>query len=138
VSRTRGAALFALAGAGAAAVHVLTETPGALRDWRQTLPLAALLGALLGWFGFAAPQGRLAGAKRGAALVIGGLAAFTLVFATGHALISGSHGFGPSLGRTAAAVISPTGVAALALGMLAGAFGTAGPTCGRAPDGTAR
>jgi hypothetical protein len=126
VSRTRAAALFALAGAGAAAVHVLTETPGALRDWRQTLPLAGLLGALLGWFGFDAPRGLLGGAMRSAALVIVGLAAFTLVFATGHAVISGVDGFGPTLGRTASTLIGPTGAASLALGTLAGALSNAG------------
>ena len=111
--RARAAALFALAGMGAAALHVTLETPGALRDWRQTLPLAAALGAGLGWV--AAPES----AVRGALTAAGGLIAFAALFVLGHAAISGGGATAAFLAATAA-LSGPVGAAALALGALAG------------------
>ncbi len=111
--RRRAALLFALAGAGTAALHVTLETPGALRDWRQTLPLAAMLGGALGWL--AAPVG----AMRGALTAAGGIAAFAALFALGHAAISGGATSAAFI-AAAAALIGPGGAAALALGALAG------------------
>jgi len=111
--RGRAAQSFALAGAGAAALHVALETPGDLRDWRQTLPLAAGLGAGAGWV--AAPKGALSGALTAA----GGLIAFAALFALGHAAISGG-GATAAFFTAAAALSGPVGAAALALGALAG------------------
>lgn len=120
--RGRAALLFALAGAGAAALHVMIETPGALRDWRQTAPLALVLGAALGWI--AAP----ASARRGALTALTGLVAFAAAFALGHAAISGEDP-AASFRRAAGAALGPGGAAALALGALAGwASGRFGPT----------
>lgn len=123
----RGALALALAGMGAAAAHVLVETPGEARDWRQTLPLAALVGAVLGRFGLAprlrAGRGRAARAA-GAALAAGGLAAFAAVFAGGHVAIETARGaeagWAESLARAVAAVAGPGGLAALAFAALAG------------------
>lgn len=111
--RARAAALFALAGVGAAALHVTLETPGALRDWRQTLPLALALGGALGWI--ARPRG----ARGGMLAAAGGLAGFAVVFALGHAAISGGDAVA-ALRGTAGALAGPVGAAALALGALAG------------------
>ncbi len=121
------ALLFALAAAGAAAFHVLTETQGAMRDWRQTLPLAAVLGAALGlWL---RPRGALAGIGAG----VVGMGAFALAFAAGHGLIEAAGGADPmragaaAAGRVFAVAYGRTGLALLALcavaGWLAGRLG---------------
>ena len=120
---------FALAAAGAAALHVATETPGAMRDWRQTLPLAAVLGAALGlWL---RPRGWLAGL--GAAVV--GMGAFAAVFAAGHGAIEAAGGADPlraaagAAGRVFAVAYGPTGLALLVLCGLAGWLaGRGGPS----------
>jgi hypothetical protein len=112
--RGRAALAFGAAGLLAGAFHVLAETEGALRDWRQTVPLAAAVGAALG-AGFP-PRGH--GAVHGALLAAAGLAGFAGLFAIGHALISGG-GWG-ALWRALAVAAGPTGLAAVALGALAG------------------
>ncbi len=47
-SRRQAAIMFAAVGVAAATVHVLWHDAGNLRLWREALPLAALVGALLG------------------------------------------------------------------------------------------
>ncbi|MGF1658600.1 MAG: hypothetical protein ACFCUS_04175 [Rubrimonas sp.] len=120
--RARAAALFGAAGLLAACAHVAVETPGALRDWRQTVPLAGLTGAALGWIG------RPASAKAGAALAAAALAAFAALFALGHVAISGGDLIG-SAADAARALFGAGGAAALALGALAGwAAGRSAPS----------
>lgn len=109
---------FAAAGAVAACVHVVTETPAELRDWRQTVPLAALVGAALG--AVAPPRGH--GGVHGAMLAAAGFVGFAVLFAVGHGLISG--GGWAALWRALSAAAGPTGLAALALGTVAGALST--------------
>lgn len=120
-TRGRAALLFGLAAMAAAAVHVAVDTPGAMRDWRQTLPLAAILGAGLGWA--MAPRG----AARGALLAVWGFAGFAAVFALGHGLIEAARGAegpvalaGRAFGQAILSAFGPTGAAALGLGALAG------------------
>ena len=101
---------------------MLVETPGELRDWRQTLPLAALVGAALGWIG------RPASAKAGAALAAAALAAFAVLFALGHVAISGGDILG-AVADAALALFGAGGASALALGALAGwAAGRSAPS----------
>jgi hypothetical protein len=98
------------------------QTPGDLRDWRQTVPLAALIGAALGW------TGRPVTARAGFALAALALAAFAGLFALGHVLISAAPPM-DALGASATALIGPAGGAALVLGAAAGwAAGRAGPS----------
>jgi len=47
-SRRRAAAAFAAVGLAAGAVHVIAADAGDPRLWRETLPLAGVVGALLG------------------------------------------------------------------------------------------
>ena len=117
----RAARAFAVAGAAAAAVHVGLETDGALREWRQTLPLAAVLGALTGW------AARPSGAIRGAVAAVVAMAVFAAVFALGHAAIEAGRGAADPLaeawasaGRVVATLAGPTGATGIALGALAG------------------
>jgi hypothetical protein len=124
VRRGRAAGLFALAGLAAAAVHVLTETPGELRDWRQTAPLAAALGAGLG------AAARPATARAGAlAAVVAGLA-FAAVFAAGHGMIErDAAAVGPAFVRALGALGGPVGLGAVVFGAAAGwAAGRGGPS----------
>lgn len=121
MSRARRAALFALVGAVAAAVHVLLETPGAVRDWRQTLPLAAAVGAALGGL-TPSVAGRRRGALLGLALAMVGMAGFALLFVASHSAISGFAGAAQAWGRTLSAFFGPTGLAALATAAFAGAL----------------
>ena len=119
--RRRAALAFGAAGALAAAVHVLTETPGELRDWRQTLPLATLVGAALG------AALRPVGWRAGLAAGFGGLVAFMAAFALGHGMIAAAQGGAfvnqalQALGRMLAVVLGPTGLATAALAAAAGA-----------------
>lgn len=120
MTRLRSALLFAAAAGGAAALHVVVDTPGTLHHWRQILPLALILGALVG--ALVRPKGALWGAI--AAMI--GLWAFAAVFAVGHGAIAALQGdaFGAETAaafRGAAAVALGTpGMAALGLGALAG------------------
>jgi hypothetical protein len=115
VRRSEPALLFALAGAVAAAAHVLAETPAELRDWRQTLPLAAAVGAAFG--GAFRPRG----AGGGGVLAAAGLFCFALVWAAGHALIEGSlSAFGAGLAGALRDLAGAGGAAALAAGTAAG------------------
>lgn len=124
------ALLFALAAVGAAALHVLLETPGAVREWRQTLPLAAVLGAALGlWL---RPRGALAGIGAG----VIGMGLFAVAFGAGHGLIEAVAGAADPLrqaadaaGRVYAAAYGPTGAGLLALCAVAGWLaGRGGPS----------
>lgn len=117
----RATILFALAGAGAAAMHVATATDGTVREWRQTVPLAALIGAALG-LGFPRVAPGRPGALRGALLGCGALMLFAVLFALGHAVISRA---GPAEAvatglRSLRAMLGATGFGALALAALAG------------------
>jgi len=120
--RRRAALAFAAAGAAAAAVHVLADTPAALRDWRQTLPLAAAVGAALG------AALRPAGWRAGALAGLAGLAAFAALFALGHGAVAAAQGGAfanealQALGRTLALILGPAGLATPALAALAGAW----------------
>jgi hypothetical protein len=111
--RTRAALAFAAVGAAAAAVHVLTDTPGNVRDWRQTLPLAAVLGAALG------AGLRPASAASGLAAAVLGMAGFAVVFALGHGLIDGG-GAAEAFDRAARALVAPAGACALGFAAVAG------------------
>lgn len=86
IARWKAGLAFAAAGAAAAALHVGLDTPGALRDWRQTLPLAAALGFALG------AALRPAGAARGALTALAGMLGFAAVFAAGHGVIEAARG----------------------------------------------
>lgn len=77
---------MAAAAALAAAAHVVSDTPAALRDWRQTLPLAMALGACAGWL---APP---ASPRAGLVVALLGLAAFAVAFALGHGAIEAMRG----------------------------------------------
>lgn len=120
--RLRAALAFSVAGLAAASLHVIVETPGALRDWRQTLPLAALVGALLG----AIPSPRRRGAAEavllGGGIAVAGLMGFAAAFAIGHGLISGGSVLG-AFSRSISAMAGTTGLAAVGAAMLAGLAG---------------
>jgi hypothetical protein len=112
--RRRAALAFGTAGLLAGVFHVIAETDGALRDWRQTVPLAAVVGAALG----AAFPPRGQAAVHGALLAAAGFVGFAVLFALGHELISGG-GWG-ALWRALGVAAGPTGLAAVALGAAAG------------------
>ncbi|SDZ76711.1 hypothetical protein [Rubrimonas cliftonensis] len=93
----------------------MTETPGELRDWRQTLPLASALGAGLG------ALTRPRGPRVGAGWTLAALADFALLFAVGHGVIEGSLAAAwAGLRGAAATLLGWTGAVALALGAVAG------------------
>jgi hypothetical protein len=99
---------------------VLADTPAELRDWRQTVPLAAALGALVG--ALLSPRGWAFGALAAAAACLD----FAILFGAGHALIARDlAAFWPGLLGALAGLVGAGGVAAVALG------GLAGWACGR-------
>lgn len=122
--RVRSALIFGLAGAGAAVAHVLADTPAEMRDWRQTLPLAFLLGAAAG--GLLRPRSAVSGALVAAAACLD----FAILFAAGHALIQrDAAAFVPGLMGALGGLAGAGGAAAIALGAVAGwACGRSGPS----------
>ncbi len=119
---------MALAALGAALAFLAGVEAPSWRQARETAPLAAAVGGLLGFAAFPRyPRRPASGLRRGAAAAAAGLALFLLAYATTDALIESISRPGGSFSRawTAAAgrVIANlwlAGPAALVFGALAG------------------
>lgn len=128
-SRRRAALAFAAVGLVAAAAHALASDAGSLRLWRETLPLAGLVGAAAG--AILRPSGWSAGALVSLLAVF----AFALAYgvaetaiAAGRGDIAGPGGWVESLVRWTADVVAKAGVGGT-VAILAG--GAAGHWLGR-------
>lgn len=97
-SRRRAAAAFAAVGLLAAAAHVLTTEPESMRLWRETLPLAALIGALAG------AVLRPADWRRGALIGLLAAPAFALAYALAESAMMAGRGEIAGAGEWLAAV----------------------------------
>ena len=123
--RLTAAAAFAAAGLIAAAAHVLLTDPQSLRLWRETLPLAAGVGAALG------ALVRPAGWRQGAALALLAIPAFALAYATAETAMAATRREVTTLADWPASIVRWTGTVlqkALAAG---GVAVVAGAVAGR-------
>lgn len=119
--------------AGIAALAFLAGEPDP--TWtqaRETLPLAVIVGATVGWLGFPRrPKTIASGALRGGLVTLAGLGLFLIAYASADATIESATQVGVSFvaawGRAAGRVIADlwlAGPVALLAGPAAGAFAT--------------
>lgn len=132
-SRRRAAGGFAVVGLFAGGAHVLGADPADMRLWREVLPLAVLLGALLG------AAFRPVGWRQGAVLALVAVPAFALAYALAETAMMAGRGELAGIGDGAAATAHWIGVVmrqALIGGGVAVVAGAAvGAWLGRSGDG---
>ncbi|MEQ8654477.1 MAG: hypothetical protein RIC87_18560 [Kiloniellales bacterium] len=116
-SRRRAALAFALVGLLAGAAHVLASEGDSLRLWREVLPLACLIGALLGLVF------RPAGWRKGALVAFLAIPAFAFAYALAETVMLANRGALSGLADWPATVLHWLGVV-LAKSALGGVVAT--------------
>ncbi len=126
MSARRAALAFGLAGLVAGGAHVIATDAGNVRLWREVLPLAGVIGALLG------AVLRPAGWRRGALTALLAVPAFAVLYAVAETAMMAGRGEISGLAGWADGVIHWTGVvlgkatvgvgAAVLAGAVAGAW----------------
>lgn len=102
--RRQAALAFALVGLLAGSAHVLSSEPESLRLWREVLPLACIVGAVLG------ALFRPSGWRAGALLALLAIPGFALAYALAETAMMASRGELAGLADWPASVVHWTGV----------------------------